>query len=94
MAWVSVATAAFRYIKGNPTTFRSSAHATRAFCRVCGTQLTFSNDAGAGEIDVTTCSLDVCSGVEPESHTFTSSQVPWLKLNDGLPCCQRSRCED
>lgn len=85
VAWFSVPTTHFRYTKGSPTLFRSSTHATRAFCAVCGTQLTFTDDASADQIDVTTCSLDVATGTEPESHIFTRSQVPWLKLDDGLP---------
>ncbi len=93
VAWFSVPIASFHYSQGSPTQFRSSAHATRAFCAICGTQLTFSDDASPDEIDITTCSLDVAAGVEPQDHTFTGSQVPWLKLNDGLPCYERSRAE-
>lgn len=93
VAWFSVRTGEFRYTRGVPTQFRSSQHATRTFCAVCGTQLTFSDDASPDEIDVTTCSLDVAATVEPQDHTFTDSQVPWLKLADGLPSYPRSRSE-
>ncbi len=93
VAWFSVPIANFRFTAGSPTLFRSSAHATRAFCAICGTQLTFSDDASPDEVDITTCSLDVGTGVEPQDHTFTDSQVPWLKLDDGLPRFQRSRSE-
>jgi hypothetical protein len=93
VAWFTVSAADFRFTSGNPTLYRSSQHATRAFCAVCGTQLTFSDDASLDEVDITTCSLDVSTGVEPQDHTFTGSQVPWLKLNDGLPRYPRSRSE-
>jgi hypothetical protein len=93
VAWFSVATGDFRFTQGKPTQYRSSQHATRTFCAVCGTQLTFSDDASPEEIDITTCTLDVSTDVEPQDHTFTSSQVPWLKLADGLPTYQRSRSE-
>lgn len=93
VAWFSVPTAQFRFIQGSPTLFRSSPHATRAFCAVCGTQLTFSDDASGDEIDITLCSLDAGIALAPEDHTFTASQVPWLKLNDGLPCYPRSRTD-
>ena len=93
VAWFSVDIEEFRYTRGAPTQFRSSQHATRTFCAVCGTQLTFADDASPDEIDVTTCSLDTATAVEPQDHTFTDSQLPWLKLADGLPSYRRSRSE-
>lgn len=93
VAWFSVSTEHFRFTQGVPTQYRSSPHATRAFCGACGTQLTFTDDASPEEIDITTCSLDVAADLGPEDHTFTGSQVPWLKLADGLPRYARSRSE-
>ncbi len=91
VAWFTVQRDDFRYTRGAPTQFRSSAHATRTFCPTCGTQLTFSDISAPDEIDITICSLDSNTTVTPQDHTFTASQVPWLKLADGLPCYQRSR---
>lgn len=85
VAWFTVNTSDFRYTQGTPTQYRSSDHATRTFCPICRTQLTFIDDASRNDIDITTCSLDVLTDVGPQDHTFTSSQVPWLKLADGLP---------
>lgn len=79
--------------KGQPTLFRASAHAMRAFCAICGTQLTFSGDASPSEVDVTLCCLDLSSGVAPQDHPFTNSQLPWPKLSDGLPRYQQSRSD-
>lgn len=93
VAWFSVHMADFRYTRGSPTRFRSSEHATRTFCPVCGTQLTFADVASPDEIDITTCSLDDPGQAEPQAHIFTASQVPWLHLADGLPRYQRSRSE-
>lgn len=93
VAWFSVPRHAFRFIQGTPTQFRSSQPATRTFCPVCGTQLTFAHDGSPDEIDVTTCSLDVPADASPQDHTYTSSQLPWLKLDDGLPRYRRSRSE-
>ncbi len=93
VAWFSVQRNDFRITRGTPTHFRSSAHATRTFCPTCGTQLTFTDDGAPDEIDITTCSLDSSSNVAPQDHTFTASQVPWLKLADGLPRYPRSRSE-
>ena len=93
VAWFSVSVAHFRFTKGTPMQYRASGHATRNFCPICGTQLTFFDDASPEEIDITTCSLDDATDVGPQDHTFTASQVPWLKLADGLPSYQRSRFE-
>jgi hypothetical protein len=93
VAWFSVRAGAFRYSRGAPAQYRSSGHATRAFCAACGTQLTFSDHDRPGEIDITTCSLDDATGVEPQDHIYTASQVPWLVLPDGLPRYRRSHSE-
>lgn len=93
VAWFSVERSAFRFTEGSPTQFRSSWHATRSFCAVCGTQLTFADDNYPDAIDITTCSLDDPNAASPQDHTFTDSQLAWLPLNDGLPRFKRRRSE-
>lgn len=92
VAWFTVPRAALR-LTGNPTYYRSSAHASRAFCSVCGTQITFADDTLPDEIDVSTCSLDDPSLAAPTSHIFTDSQVAWIELGDKLMRYARSRSE-
>ncbi len=91
VAWLSVPVAGFRLVRGAPARFRSSDHATRTFCPICGTQLTFSDDLAPDELDITTCSLDDPAAVAPRDHTFTASQLPWLRLADALPRYTRNR---
>lgn len=93
LAWFTVAASNYRLLSGTPASFRSSHHGTRTFCPACGTQLTFADDASPGDVDVTTCSLDDPALAPPQSHIYVHSQVPWLKLADGLPRYQRSRAE-
>ena len=93
VAWFTVPSQAFRILVGQPTRFRSSDHATRTFCPTCGTQLTFADDGSPDEVDVTTCSLDAPAEVPPRGHIFTRSQIPWLKLADGLPQYAGSRSD-
>lgn len=93
VAWFSVASDEVEFLSGTPTRFRASSHATRSFCPTCGTQLTFVDDASPGETDITTCSLDQPEAVPPRDHTFTGSQLAWLRLDDGLPRYRRSRAE-
>lgn len=85
VTWFSVPKAGFRFVQGTPTRFRSSTKATRGFCGHCGTQLTFEFDDAPDEIDVTTCSLDDPERWPPVDHTYTGSQLAWIKLADGLP---------
>jgi hypothetical protein len=85
VAWFSVPSGDFVLLSGVPTRFRSSSHATRTFCATCGTQLTFVDDASAGETDVTSCSLDEPNRIAPRDHTYIRSKLEWLQLADGLP---------
>ena len=93
VAWFSVPKASFRLLTGKPTRFRSSAQGTRSFCSSCGTPLTCELDEFPDEIDVTLCSLDHAEALAPKDHTRTSSQLPWIKLADGLPSYHESRQE-
>lgn len=85
VAWFSVRRSKFRVLTGEPTRFESTAQATRSFCPRCGTQLAFEHRDFPDEIDVSTCSLDDPLAVPPKRHIHTSSRLPWIELNDGLP---------
>ena len=85
VAWMSVRRAEFRILAGDPARFRSSSVATRSFCARCGTPLTFEHDAWPDELDVTICSLDAPEAVPPKDHTWVSSRLSWVPLQDGLP---------
>jgi hypothetical protein len=91
VAWATVPRASFRIVAGDPTTFRSSDRATRAFCPRCGTQLTFADDQHLDEIDVTICSLERPEDVFPKDHTWARSRLPWISLSDQLPEYPKSR---
>ncbi|HEY8357691.1 MAG TPA: GFA family protein [Ramlibacter sp.] len=93
VAWFTVPRSGFRFVRGEPTRFRSSAGATRSFCGRCGSQLTFASDAAPDEIDVTTCTLDDPEALPPEDHTFMRSKLSWVALADGLPQHGRTRQE-
>jgi hypothetical protein len=84
VSWFSVRPAELHFVTGQPARFRSSARATRSFCRDCGTQLTFQSDDLLDEIDITTCSLDNPDAEPPRDHTRVNSRLPWIRLCDGL----------
>jgi hypothetical protein len=91
VSWATFRSEHFRFTRGHPASFKSSATATRRFCDRCGTPLTFQVAATPDEIDVTLASLDHPEDVRPEDHTFVCSQLPWIILGDGLPCYQEFR---
>ena len=91
VAWFSMPRSGFRFVRGAPMPFRSSAKGTRSFCPSCGTQLTFEHDDTPDELDVTTCSLDDPGRLPPRDHTRTSSKLSWLRLGDGLPEYREAR---
>ncbi|SHH68019.1 GFA family protein [Massilia sp. CF038] len=93
VAWFTAPRERFQLVAGTPASFRSSDHASRGFCAACGTQLTFADDNFPGEIDLTTCSLDNPALVPPGRHIYTHSQLPWLKVADGLPTFKHSSVE-
>jgi hypothetical protein len=93
VTWFTVPRGGFRFVAGEPTTFRSSDHATRSFCPRCGTPLTFQSSRYPQETDVTTCSLLDPESLPPQVHTHVSAQLSWVKLDDGLPTYPESRAD-
>ena len=72
--------AEFAWTKGEPGVFASSNLATRAYCRACGTPLSFTYNLPEARFYVTMGSLD-----EPEKFPIvmqygTESRIPWVKF--------------
>ncbi|MBI2963270.1 MAG: GNAT family N-acetyltransferase [Deltaproteobacteria bacterium] len=89
VTWATVDRSAFELTSGGPLERRSSAAATRGFCGACGTPLTFREAARPERIDVTVGSFDRPEALVPDEHVFTSSQLPWLRIDDDLPRYER-----
>jgi hypothetical protein len=83
--WLTVASKAFVWTKGEPAVYRSSAKAERLFCAACGTPLVFREIAELGSLDVTLASLDDPAAVRPGHHGWTASRIPWFEIADDLP---------
>jgi len=93
VAWFTVPAAGFRFVTGNPASFKSSEHGTRTFCPRCGTPLTFQSATLPEEMDVTTCSLDDPEVLPPKDHTRAGSGLSWVKLADDLPVYPERRAK-
>jgi hypothetical protein len=64
--------------------YHSTPELVRGFCTACGTTV-FSERRATGVIGLTCGSLDKAGLFQPADHIWTSSQQPWVRLDDGLP---------
>ena len=85
VAWVTYPRESFRFVKGEPASFHSTAPVTRTFCRDCGTPLTYRHADSPETVDVTTCSLDAPESFPPTHHSWLDHDLPWVRFGDGLP---------
>lgn len=67
-----------------PTLYSSSENGKRGFCARCGSTISF-HWLDIGTIWVHAGTLDHPEEVTPELHLWTERQIPWVKLDDGLP---------
>ena len=83
--YVNVRWAQFTLLSGQAdlTTYRSSASASRTFCRVCGANIQFFRQHEP-RFGLAVGTLDTDPGVEPGYQIWTSSKAPWWALQDGL----------
>jgi len=91
VAFVTVPPEAFVLTAGTLQPYRSSAKAVRHFCGICGSQLTFRLVENPTEIDINLATLDHPETVAPRDHIYTSTAMPWLHIEDGLPRYEEAR---
>ena len=91
VAWVTFPLERFRFLKGTPASFHSTAPVTRTFCRDCGAPITYRHADSAGTVDVTTCSLDDPDAFPPTHHSWLAHDLGWVRFGDGLPTFEEFR---
>ncbi|MDE2445469.1 MAG: GFA family protein [Alphaproteobacteria bacterium] len=75
----------FKWTRGKPATFQSSAHVARGFCASCGTPM-FMFEDGDDFIDLATGTLDDPGIVKSLSHQIgIESKVIWFEQLHSLP---------
>lgn len=75
----------FAWTKGEPGMFASSNLASRAFCRECGTPLSFSHNLPEARFYVTIGSLDDPGAAPIRIQYGVESRIPWVKFCEGVP---------
>ena len=91
VAWLTFPVERFRFSRGEPAQFASSAPVRRTFCAACGTPLTYARVDAPETIDVTTASLDRPETFPPTHHSWLEDNVAWVAFGDGLPAYPRWR---
>ena len=71
-------------VEGEVRWFRSSEHARRGFCPVCGSFL-FWKDARDPHTSFALGALEAPTGLRLERHIFTADKGDYYDIEDGLP---------
>jgi hypothetical protein len=75
----------FGWTKGEPAFFASSNLAKRAYCRDCGTPLSFAYDTPEARFYVTIGSLDDPGAAPIVRQYGVESRIPWVKFCEDVP---------
>ena len=85
-SWIGVKAENFEVTKGEIAYRESSPENFRGYCKDCGTSLNMIAEKGwPGQVSLTAPSLDDPTIAHPTAHVWVSEQLPWVKLDDGLP---------
>ena len=86
VTWVGFPKTAMRLTSGadNLSTYKSSAPATRQFCRTCGSQVFFLHESYADEVHIPRALFEGDVGTAPRAHIYFSDRVDWVEIHDDL----------
>jgi hypothetical protein len=84
MVFVRVRKERLRWIRGQPSAFRSSSLVERGFCSACGTPLTYEL-IESGNISISACSLDNPEAVRPVLQYGVERMLSWFPGIASLP---------
>ena len=59
--------------------------ATRSFCNLCGSTLTYESPRWPGEVHVVLANLEGPIDRAPGSHVYVDDKAPWWEIHDSLP---------
>ncbi len=82
--WAAVAMAGIEISGEALRWYRSSDHAERGFCTLCGSSL-FWRPVGSDRMDAALGCLDAPTGLTLERHIFTAFKGDYYQIADGLP---------
>lgn len=68
-----------------PRKYRSSSTVTRAFCGSCGCSVSYEDELLPGEVYLHAGLFDDPEPLTPQTHSWRSQAISWLRLEDDLP---------
>jgi hypothetical protein len=77
VAWFVVENRQFTFLRGEPSTFRSSPPVERSFCGRCGTPLTYRHDDDPDAVEITTATLDDPERFAPTKEIWLQQKLSW-----------------
>ena len=83
--WFGVPKSSCRFTGADPSVYRSSPGVRRLFCSNCGTPIAFESERWRDETHFYAASLENPGDVIPQFHVHVAEELPWIKLDDGLP---------
>lgn len=85
--WAAFPTEHVRVVAGESelTSYVSSTDATRGFCRVCGSSLTYQSPRWPDIIDLSVANFDGPLGEAPSRHNYSEQSPDWCPILDDLP---------
>ena len=84
----------FEWLQGESavSSFTAENNSVRQFCSHCGSSISFTASRAKDKtIEIALALFETPPDVKPDAHIFTDCQVPWAKINDGLPRFKRHR---
>jgi len=87
ITWFVVPRQQLRFVSGEDSLvrFKSSAHGTRSFCRVCGSSLFCETTHRPDEIDIVLANMNGPIGLDAQAHIYFDSRADWTVVGDSLP---------
>lgn len=75
----------WRWTKGSPAVFRSSADSERLFCPDCGTPLAYRSARFPDETHIHAGTLDYPETFRPTAHVHVAERLAWADIHDHSP---------
>lgn len=76
----------WKWIQGEPDTYAATEDLVRGFCRDCGSPVSSWRISERDKwIIAWAGALDNAERLVPRHHIFAKDELPWLRLDDGLP---------
>jgi hypothetical protein len=87
VTFVGFATDQFRVTAGSHlrVCYLTATGATRSFCSICGSTLTYESPRWPGEIHVVLANLEWPIDRSPAAHMYVDHKAPWWEIEDSLP---------